>query len=95
MNLLDPIDLCSKQKKDLIKNGVPIILMFIDHPLELSFEYLIEVLIKDVCLRVVGTCYIVLKAGRFLKAVNHLVAEFSPLICDDVSWATMSEKGAV
>ena len=95
MNLLDPIDLCGKQKKDLIKNGVPIILMLIDHPLELSFEYLIEVLIKAVCLRVVGTCYIVPKAGTFLKVVNHLVAEFLPLICDDVSWATMSEKGAV
>ena len=69
--------------------------MLIDHPLELSFEYLIEVLIKAVCLQVVGTCYIVPKAGKFLKAVNHLVAEFSPLICDDVSWATMLEKGAV
>ena len=83
---------CAVSKKDLIKNGVPIILMLIDHPLELSFECLIESLIETVCLWVVCTSYIVLKASKFLKAVNHLVAEFLPLICDDISWATMLEK---
>ena len=65
---------CAVSKKDLIKNGVPIILMLIDHPLELSFECLIELLIEAVCLWVVCTCYIVPKASKFLKAVNHLVA---------------------